>query len=88
VGSHARLHGGYYEIRTIGPGRKHYRLYCLLDNGSSAELAARGFDRPQIVAINGLVKANATLFSDRVYKRNVRDLGDRYLKTMPRPVAM
>lgn len=26
--------GGYYEIRVTGPGRKHYRLFCLLDNCS------------------------------------------------------
>src|SRR3954451_23128982 len=47
--------GGYYEIRVTGPGRKHYRLYCILDNGTPEELAERGFDRPQIVVLNGLV---------------------------------
>src|SRR5262245_57974419 len=68
------MHGamaGYYEIRLTGPGRRHYRLFCRLDNGSREELAERGFDTPQIVIINGLVKANATLFSDGVYKRTV-----------------
>jgi Txe/YoeB family toxin of Txe-Axe toxin-antitoxin module len=33
------MHGkmsGYYEIRTTGPGRRHYRLYCILDNGAPA----------------------------------------------------
>jgi hypothetical protein len=44
--------GGYYEIRVTGPGRRHYRLYCLLDNATRAELAQRGFDRPQIAVIN------------------------------------
>lgn len=31
------MHGkmnGYYEIRRTGPGRRHYRLYCILDNGT------------------------------------------------------
>lgn len=39
-----------------GPGRRHYRLYCILDNGTKAELAERGFRQPHIVVINGLVK--------------------------------
>jgi hypothetical protein len=79
--------GGYYEIRVTGSGRRHYRLYCLLDNGTPAELAQRGFDRPQIAVINGLVKPNATLFSDAIYKKHVRGLGDDYLATRPRRVA-
>lgn len=84
------MHGtmsGYYEIRVTGPGRRHYRLFCLLDNGTSAELAERGFDRPQIVVINGMVKPNAALFSDRDYKKHVRKLGDDYRSQLPRPVA-
>jgi Txe/YoeB family toxin of Txe-Axe toxin-antitoxin module len=79
--------GGYYEIRVTGPGRRHYRLYCLLDNGSAKQLAERGFDCPQIAVINGLVKPNATLFSDATYKKYVRALGDEYLSTLPRPIA-
>lgn len=84
------MHGsmaGYYEIRTTGPGRQHYRLFCRLENGSQAELEALGFDRPQIVVINGMVKKNASLFSDREYKKHVRALGDEYLSRTPRPVA-
>ncbi len=84
------MHGsmkGYYEIRRVGPGRQHYRLYCILDNGSEKELAQRGFDRPQIAVINGLVKPNATLFSDAEYARHVRKLGDDYRATLPRPIA-
>lgn len=38
---------GYYEIRRIGPGRRHYRLYCILDNGTEEELSQRGFDSPR-----------------------------------------
>src|SRR5215211_2591809 len=39
------MHGtmaGYYEIRVTGPGRRHYRLFCILDNGTAAQLAERG----------------------------------------------
>jgi hypothetical protein len=79
--------GGYYEIRVTGPGRQHYRLFCVLDNGTPEELGKRGFDRPQIAVINGLVKANATLFTDGEYEKHVRRLGERYLATVPRPIA-
>jgi hypothetical protein len=79
--------GGYYEIRVTGPGRQHYRLFCILDNGSREELAKRGFDTPQIVVINGMVKRNASLFTDGEYEKQVRRLGDRYLATLPRPIA-
>jgi hypothetical protein len=78
---------GYYEIRGTGPGRAHYRLFCVLDNGTPEELAQRGFDRPQIAVINGMVKPNAALFSDAEYRKNVRDLGDDYRATMPRRIA-
>jgi hypothetical protein len=79
--------GGYYEIRVTGPGRQHYRLFCILDNGSPEELARRGFAAPQIVVINGMVKPNASLFTDGEYTKHVRRLGDRYLATLPRPIA-
>jgi hypothetical protein len=79
--------GGYYEIRVTGPGRRHYRLFCLLDNGSAAELAARGFGEPQIAVINGMVKQHMTEFSDAEYRTNVRDRGDDYLSSLPRRIA-
>jgi hypothetical protein len=85
------MHGmmaGYYEIRVTGPGRRHYRLLCLLDNGTERELAERGVDRPQIAVINGMVKQHMTEFSDRDYRKHVRELGDRYLATLPRPIAL
>jgi len=84
------MHGamrGYYEIRGIGPARTHYRLYCILDNGSPEELAERGFDSPQIAVINGMAKANATLFFDREYERRVRGPGEDYRRTFPRRIA-
>ena len=84
------MHGtmsGYYEIRATGPGRMHHRLFCRLENGTPEQLTAFGFDRPQIVAISGMVKKNATLFTDADYRGQVRDLGDDYLSRIPRPVA-
>lgn len=85
------MHGkmaGYYEIRVTGPGRRHYRLFCLLDSGTTEELAQRGFDRPQIAVINGMVKNHMTEFTDTEYLRHVRNLGERYLATLPRPIAV
>jgi hypothetical protein len=79
--------GGYYEIRVTGPGRTHYRLFCILDNGSEEELAERGFDQPQIVVLNGMAKRHRTEFSDREYMKHVRDLGEDYLATLPRRIA-
>lgn len=79
--------GGYYEIRVTGPQRTQYRLFCLLDNGSPQELAARGFKDPQIVVITGMAKPVRTTFTDADYRKRVRDLGDRYRATLPRPIA-
>jgi hypothetical protein len=56
------------------------RLFCRLENGTRDELKTLGFDRPQIVVINGMVKKNAELFTDAEYKKNIRDLGDDYLR--------
>lgn len=84
------MHGamaGYYEVRVTGPGRRHYRLFCLLDNGSPQELRERGFEGPQIAVINGMVKSHRTEFSGREYASHVRALGDDYLSTLPRPIA-
>lgn len=78
---------GYYEIRLTGPGRRHYRLFCLLDNGTADELRERGFDRPLIAVINGMVKPNASLFTDREYRKHVRNLGDDYRRTFPRRIV-
>jgi len=84
------MHGsmsGYHEIRVTGPGRKQYRLFCLLDNGSPEQLAERGFDRPQIAVIIGMFKKHMTEFTDAEYRKHVRDLGDDYLATQPRRMA-
>jgi hypothetical protein len=84
------MHGlmaGYYEIRVTGPGHQHYRLFCILDNGSPDELAARGFTQPQIAVINGMVKRNAKQFTDAEYNKHVKTLGDDYLASLLRRIA-
>jgi hypothetical protein len=80
--------GGYHEVRVTGPpNRSHYRLFCILDNGSPEELEERGFDRPHVVVINGLVKPNASLFSDAEYGTQVRKHGTAYRNTLPRRIG-
>jgi len=79
--------GGYHEIRLTGPGRRQYRLFCILDNGSSRELRERGFDQPQIAVITGMVKDSGKKFSDRDYAK-VRKLGAEYLGHLPRRIAV
>ncbi len=84
------MHGsmnGYYEVRATGPGRDQYRLFCVLDNGTSEELEERGFQSPQIAVINGLMKPHRTVFSDGDYRQAVRAHGERYRSSSPRPVA-
>jgi Txe/YoeB family toxin of Txe-Axe toxin-antitoxin module len=80
--------GGYYEIRVTGPGRRQYRLFCRLDNGSPGELAERGFAEPQIAVINGMAKPVGQVFSDAEYRRQVRKLGDDYMRSIPRRIAV
>jgi len=83
------MHGtmnGYYEVR-IRAQQKLHRLFCVLDNADEDGLAERGFDAPQIVVLNGMTKPVGKKFSDAEYRRNVRDLGDHHMSTLPRPVA-
>jgi hypothetical protein len=78
--------GGYHKIRLTGPGRRQYRLFCILDNGGQEELRELGFDQPQIAAITGMVKNVGKKFSDQDYAR-VRKLGSEYLTQIPRRIA-
>jgi hypothetical protein len=32
---------GWHEIRLTGPGREQFRLFCLLENATAAEMARR-----------------------------------------------
>jgi hypothetical protein len=43
-----------------------------------------GFNQPQIAVIRRYM----TEFSDGEYRKHVRDLGERYLATLPRPIAI
>lgn len=78
--------GGFHEIRLTGPGRRQYRLFCVLDNSDESGLRERGFERPQIAVITGMVKDSGKKFSDRDYAQ-VRTLGDQYEGTFPRQIS-
>ena len=78
--------GGWYEIRLTGPRREQFRLFCLLENGSSEELAKRGLRRPAISVITGMRKPWRTAFTERDYQR-VRELGNEHQRTYPRRIA-
>ncbi|MER5312850.1 hypothetical protein ABT034_34340 [Streptomyces sp. NPDC002773] len=69
--------GGWYEVRVNGPGRHHYRLFCLLD------YEAEGREKPLLVVITGLDKPFRTVLSDNDY-RSVRKLGEEYRERNPR----
>ena len=78
------MHGemaGFYEARCDGPGRRHYRLFCVLER-DGAELGLGG---PSVVLITGMMKPFRTTFSDGDYAK-VRALGDEYRARKPRSV--
>jgi hypothetical protein len=72
--------GGYYEVRVNGPGREHFRLFCLLDRDGP------GLDEPAIVVLTGLRKAHMTVFGAADYAA-VRAFGDAYKASNPRRIA-
>jgi hypothetical protein len=74
--------GGYHEVRATGPGREHFRLFCILDNADEK----KGLPRNAIAVITGGRKPNATLFDEGVYT-NVRKLGNAYKAQFPRRIA-
>jgi hypothetical protein len=77
---------GYFEVRTQGPKREQFRLFCLLENADQRELSRRGFKRPAIVAITGLRKPWMTTLGAGDYKK-VRKLGDIHKSNFPRRIA-
>lgn len=77
---------GWYEIRVTGPGREQFRLFCLLENGTDAELSARGLKKPAIAVITGMRKKHRTVFSEGDYEK-VRALGDDHRDQVPRRIA-
>ena len=77
------MHGdmkGFYEARTDGENREHFRLFCVLER----EGASVGLGGPSLVIITGMQKAFKTTFTDRDYE-HVRVL--EYFKRTPRSVA-
>lgn len=79
------MHGemaGFYEVRADGPGRHHYRLFCVLDrNGAQV-----GLGGPSLVLIAGNDKPFRTTISKDDYEV-VRRLGQEFLSRTPRSVA-
>lgn len=54
---------GVWELRCVGPGRTHYRLFVLIDR------IAKGSDEnPHFVILTGARKANATLLPEAFYE--------------------
>jgi hypothetical protein len=77
---------GFYEIRLSGPRREQFRLFCLLENGSSEELASRSLPGPAIAVITWMRKPWRTAFSDRDYQ-HMRSLADEHRCNHPRSIA-
>jgi hypothetical protein len=76
---------GYYQAKADGfeaGGRKHWRLFCRTERDSLP-----GLPGPSVVIITGLVKPYLTLFTAQEYEA-VRALGDEYLGSTPRSVAL
>ena len=71
---------GWFEVRMDGPGRHHYRLFCLLDYEAKDE------DKPLLVVVDGRDKPFRTTLSDADYAA-VRRLGVEYRKRNPRSVV-
>ncbi|MGH3876079.1 MAG: hypothetical protein ACRDSK_03485 [Actinophytocola sp.] len=82
-GAWEAMHGdmtGWFEVRRDGPGRRHYRLFCLLD------YEAEGQDKPLLVVIDGRDKPFRTELSQADYNA-VRALGDEYRRRNPRSIS-
>jgi len=71
---------GWFEVRVDGPGRRHYRLFCLLD------YEAMGRPKPLLVVIAGLDKPFRSRLADADYAA-VRALGDEYRHRNPRSIC-
>ncbi len=78
--------GGYYEVRTTGPNRELFRLFCILENADEAALAQRGLPGPAIAVITGMRKRWMTTFTEADYKR-VRVMGETYRSLYPRRIV-
>ena len=81
---HGRM-GGFYEVRAQGPKREQFRLFCILENGTPAELRRRGLVRPAMALITGMRKPWMTAFSEREYAA-VRRMADDHRSRFPRRI--
>lgn len=70
----------WFEARTDGAGRHHYRVYCHID------LDAKNSSKPLLDIICGLDKPFRTTLTDRDYQR-VQELGREYLSRNPRSIS-
>jgi hypothetical protein len=73
---------GFYEVRVDGPQRRHYRLFCLLEQDDPA----KKLGGPSIVIIDGRSKGFRTVLSKHDYA-SVRKLAEEYIARTPRSVA-
>lgn len=55
---------GVWEVRCVGPGRTHYRLFVLIDR-----VAQGSEDRPHFVLLDGAKKANGSLLPSSFYRQ-------------------
>jgi hypothetical protein len=75
--------GGWYEIRLTRPGREQLRLFCLLENGTSDELAGRALPRP--VPHNPPARLPLPAAAIRTPERNFMIAKDLILHTVVNP---
>jgi hypothetical protein len=73
---------GFYEARADGPGRRHYRLFCILERDG----AQVGLGGASLVIITGMSKPFRTEFTKHEYAA-VQELGKEYRSQTPRSVA-
>ena len=71
---------GWFELRVDGPGRHHYRLFCLLD------YEAKEREKPLLVVVDGRDKPFRTTISEADYTA-VRELGREYRARNPRSLG-
>lgn len=77
---HGDMHG-IYEVRADGPKRRHYRLFCVLEQPGTDV----GLTGPSIVLITGGSKDFKTKFTKADYKE-VKRLVQEYQGRNPRSV--
>jgi len=76
----------HFEVRSQGPKREQFRLFCILENADAEELQRPGLPGPAIAVITGMRKPWMTTFGSADYAA-VRALGDDYRSTAPRRIA-